>query len=87
LCPGLTYSEFHDTAEFEGYNRTSTPRLLWMTSDQVVLDSLRALRTDQVIVVTGRINKLYTELARLSLVRTMARKLVTVFRGDQRHLA
>jgi uncharacterized protein len=84
LCPGFTHSEFHATPEWAGFTGRSIPEILWQSSDQVALESLRALRTGEVIVVTGRLNRLYTKLARLGVVRAVARKVVTVFRGDPR---
>ena len=32
LCPGFTYTEFHDTPEYTGFNRRKIPRILWLTS-------------------------------------------------------
>src|SRR5262249_14973249 len=38
LCPGFTYSEFHDTL---GVSRDGTPKSLWHSANFVVSDSLR----------------------------------------------
>ena len=48
LCPGFTYSEFHDTM---GADRNRIPRSLWLSSDYVVDESLRALDRDKVVVI------------------------------------
>ena len=50
LCPGFTLSEFHDTMHF---NRGTIPAWMWMSADEVVDTSLRALDRDQLIVVPG----------------------------------
>jgi short-subunit dehydrogenase len=54
LCPGFTTSEFHDTPEYEGFNRGQVPGPLWMSADAVAEGSLAALASDDVIVVPGR---------------------------------
>jgi short-subunit dehydrogenase len=53
LCPGFTYSGFHDVM---GEDRHAmAPKSLWLTADQVVADSLRALSsgTGPLFVVPG----------------------------------
>ncbi len=50
LCPGFTLSEFHDTMHFD---RKTLPDWMWMSSDEVVDASLRALDRDQLIVIPG----------------------------------
>lgn len=54
LCPGFTYSEFHETPEYAGFDRGQIPEPLWMSAGQVVEESLAALPGDRVIVVPGR---------------------------------
>src|ERR1700733_2212781 len=48
LCPGFTYSEFHDRI---GMNRASIPKSLWLTAEFVAAESLRGFDRGQVIVV------------------------------------
>jgi short-subunit dehydrogenase len=50
LCPGFTYSEFHDRM---GVDRNPIPKQLWMTADFVVAESLRGFDRGQVVVVPG----------------------------------
>jgi len=50
LCPGFTLSEFHDAMHFD---RKAIPRWMWMSADEVVAASLRALDRDQLIVIPG----------------------------------
>ena len=50
LCPGFTYSEFHDTM---GIAREGIPRWLWMDAGAVVEASLRGLDSGKLFVVPG----------------------------------
>jgi uncharacterized protein len=62
LCPGFTYSEFHDRI---GMNRGSIPKSLWLTPDFVVAESLRGFDRGQVIVVPGWRYKLMVAVMRM----------------------
>jgi hypothetical protein len=50
LCPGFTITEFHENL---GIDRRLIPAWLWMTADDVVDTSLRALGSRKVIVIPG----------------------------------
>jgi short-subunit dehydrogenase len=50
LCPGFTYSEFHDVA---GIERGSISRSLWLRAEDVVRESLDKFRPGQLYVVPG----------------------------------
>jgi hypothetical protein len=50
LCPGFTLSEFHDAMHFD---RKAIPAWMWMSADEVVDASLRALDHDQLFVIPG----------------------------------
>jgi len=50
LCPGFTLSEFHDTMHFD---RKAIPAWMWMSADEVVDTSLRALDRDRLFVIPG----------------------------------
>lgn len=67
LCPGFTYSEFHDTAHFEQFDRASVPKGLWMTSEDVAADSLRALNNRQVVHISGMKNRLLVLLSSIMM--------------------
>jgi len=58
LCPGFTYSEFHDNRQRVGFRRSDVPRFLWGEADDVVEASLSALPKGKLIVVPGTINKI-----------------------------
>jgi len=64
LCPGFTYSGFHDTEELKNFRRSQIPKLLWMKADAVVSESLRAFDRGKVLCIPGRVNRLTAALAR-----------------------
>ncbi len=50
LCPGFTYTEFHDVA---GIDRGTIPGWLWMKADDVVSAALAGLESNRLFVVPG----------------------------------
>ncbi len=66
LCPGFTYSEFHDVA---GVDRASIPKSLWMKAEDVVDASLAGLRQRKLFVVPGWRYKLIVALVNRIPVR------------------
>ncbi len=65
LCPGFTYTEFHDVDEMDSFKRSSIPRFLWLSAPQVVSTSLRDLRRGRVVCVPGWQYKIISSLAQL----------------------
>lgn len=58
LCPGMTYSGFHDLPEFKGFERSQIPSFMWMKAEKVVEMSLSSLRnSDTVTFIPGFVNK------------------------------
>jgi short-subunit dehydrogenase len=56
LCPGFTYSEFHDvTGSREMMSKL--PKWLWMDADTVVQQGLDAVERGDAVHVNGRINR------------------------------
>lgn len=70
LCPGFTYSEFHDVM---GVERSFLPRIFWMEASDVVKESLRGLRTGQEIVIPGAGYRVLAFFIRLPLSAPLAR--------------
>lgn len=56
LCPGFTYTEFHDVPDAK-MDRGLVPRFMWMSADRVVKISLGALNRRRVICVPGLVNR------------------------------
>lgn len=50
LCPGFTYTEFHDVL---GSDRSRIPKQLWMPAQFVVAESVKAVASRKLIVVPG----------------------------------
>jgi short-subunit dehydrogenase len=48
LCPGYTYTEFHDVMQVD---RAAVPKFLWLKADYVVEASLRGLDRGKVFVI------------------------------------
>jgi short-subunit dehydrogenase len=67
LCPGFTYSEFHDVM---GMDRGSIPKWLWWTADDIVNASLNGLAKGKVVVIPGRFYR-----ARVGMMRCIPRTL------------
>jgi len=70
LCPGLTYSGFHQTDEFKGKDVYSAyPKIAWMTSEKVVDISLKAVKKKRVVVITGLRNRLFMKIINSGILR------------------
>jgi len=60
LCPGFTYSEFHDVAGLD--RRSLAPAAFWLTAEEVVEASLDGLRRGKLFVIPGWRYRLLTSL-------------------------
>jgi uncharacterized protein len=71
VCPGFTYSEFHDvTGTRDKMNQV--PRVLWLTADAVAQEGYDAVMRGDSVVVNGRIYRLLVWLNG-ALPRSVAR--------------
>ena len=50
VCPGFTHTEFHDRASMD---MTAVPKLLWLSTDQVVREALRDLDRGRTVSIAG----------------------------------
>jgi len=57
LCPGFTYSEFHDTDIMKGFQRSWFQSEQWMKAEDVVSLSLDAVKSKSVIFIPGEMNR------------------------------
>jgi uncharacterized protein len=64
VCPGFTYSEFHDVNGTRG-QVSQMPSWMWKTADEVVDIGLRAVEAGDPVCVTGGANKAIAGLVRL----------------------
>ena len=75
LCPGFTYTEFHDTPELaDSFDRSEIPSFLWLSADRVVNMSLRALKHNRVICVTGLRYKILIAILRNRWLRPIIKR-------------
>lgn len=65
LCPGFTWSEFHDVNGTRDLARQSMPAWLWMGADEVAEAGLEALEANRPVCVPGAPNKAIAALAKL----------------------
>jgi uncharacterized protein len=79
LCPGFTVTEFHDTVEFQAFDRTQVPRYMWMSADDVVIASLKALRHPHVTYIPGWQNRLLVAMTQ-SRIKSIVRPLLNQIR-------
>lgn len=74
LCPGFTFSEFHDVNGMR--SKVSTmPRFMWMTANEVAEQAFAASEKGAAILVNGRFNRFVAALTKL-LPEALALKLV-----------
>ncbi|TGN14134.1 SDR family NAD(P)-dependent oxidoreductase [Leptospira ilyithenensis] len=75
LCPGLTHSDFHQRA---GIEKSKYPSLLWQNANEVVEESLSALRYNKAVCITGVVNQGAISLTEL-MPRALLRKTAGLF--------
>ena len=65
LCPGLTYSEFHDVDGSRARLEAATPEWMWMGADEVAAHGYEAVEANRPVSVTGAPNKAIAASAKL----------------------
>lgn len=65
LCPGFTYSEFHDAAGFTEQQTKAIPEWLWMGADEVAAAGYEAAEANRPICVPGAPSKTIAALAKV----------------------
>jgi len=73
LCPGFTYTEFHDHRKLAGFTRAGIPEFMWGNAGDVVRASLRALEREKVICVPGLLNQILAAFGRNPLTSGLLR--------------
>ncbi|HEV2538249.1 MAG TPA: SDR family oxidoreductase [Frateuria sp.] len=64
LCPGFTWSEFHDVTGTRALVG-KLPRIMWQDAGAVVREGIDAVERGTVVQVTGRVNRTIKALAKL----------------------
>jgi short-subunit dehydrogenase len=65
VCPGFTWSEFHDVNGTRDRVSKGTPRWAWQAAEAVVEEGWAATEAGRAVVVTGGANKAVAALAKL----------------------
>jgi short-subunit dehydrogenase len=65
LCPGFTYSEFHDVNGTRAQISASTPPWLWLGADEVAATGYEAVEANRAVCVPGAPNKAIAAFAKL----------------------
>jgi hypothetical protein len=76
LFPGLTRSEFFDRPEIGG-KTINVPNFLWMSSEEVVEESLKSLRRNHVICLPGLKNRIMLKVLQNTRFLALIRKLIS----------
>ena len=82
VCPGFTYSEFHDVIGTRAAV-SRLPRVMWMDATTVAAHGYRAAMDGHVVYVNGRLNAVIAWLARVlpqRLVRSVVRRTGRAYR-------
>ena len=83
LCPGYTYTEFHDRPDLTNFQRSSIPKALCSSAEQVVSESLRGLEKGKRIVVPGTFNRIFASLGRRSIFAPLLRAMAVRARSKR----
>jgi uncharacterized protein len=82
LCPGFTYSEFHDVNGMRG-QVSQLPTWMWMDADTVARQAYDAVMRGDIVYVNGRMNRLTVALARYApdwLMNNVLKRFAKKFR-------
>ena len=64
VCPGFTYSEFHDVNGMRG-RMSRMPAFMWMDADTVARQGYDAVMRGKMVYVNGRVNRAIAYLSRV----------------------
>jgi hypothetical protein len=82
LCPGFTYSEFHDV-NLMRQQVSQLPKWLWMDADTVAVQAYDAVMRGDIVHVTGRVYRTLILLARYTpdwLLNGVLKRFAKTFR-------
>lgn len=82
LCPGFTYSEFHDVNNTRGLV-SKMPNYMWQTAEDVARSGYESVERNVPVRVTGGVNKTIAAIAKLlpdGLARSWVRSQSSKFR-------
>jgi short-subunit dehydrogenase len=82
LCPGFTYSEFHDVNGMRG-QVSQLPRWMWMDADTVARQAYDASMRGDMVCINGRVNQAIVTVTRYApqwLVNRVLKRIAKKFR-------
>ncbi|MDE2278624.1 MAG: SDR family NAD(P)-dependent oxidoreductase [Xanthomonadaceae bacterium] len=86
LCPGFTYSEFHDVTGTRAL-MDKMPGFMWQSADEVVKEGIAAVERGDAVHVTGRVNRIIKSMFKLMpdklALRLSARQARRYRRSDE----
>lgn len=65
LCPGMTYTEFHDVTQTRTEVERAVPGFMWLDAHDVARAGFEAVMAGQFVCIPGRANKGVAALARV----------------------
>src|SRR6266508_2121240 len=81
LCPGFVPTEFLDHPDYEVLQvKHKIPQWLWTSAEEVVEQSFRSLKRDQVICIPGFKNRIFVAMARVGLAGVLTQSLAKSLR-------
>ncbi len=66
LCPGFTYSEFHDVTGTRDEVQATAPDWVWLGADEVAAAGYEACEANRAICVTGAANKAIAAVSKIA---------------------
>lgn len=72
VCPGFTYSEFHDVTGTRPIV-SKMPKWMWLSAEAVAREGMEAVERGEAVHVTGRVNRAIKSLMKLLPDRTALR--------------
>jgi short-subunit dehydrogenase len=72
LCPGFTRTDFHDTPDYAPFDKAQVPAPFWLSADDVVTASFRALRRDEAVCVPGLMYRVIATVLRTGALQFFA---------------
>lgn len=87
LCPGFTWSEFHDvTRTREKMNEL--PGYMWLTAEEVVRQGIAAVERGEAVYIPGRVNRFIKAVVQLMpdrLASRLSARQGTRYRNSETH--
>jgi short-subunit dehydrogenase len=83
LCPGFTWSEFHDVTQTRD-KMDKLPDYMWLTSDEVVRQGIDAVERGDSVYIPGKVNRFIKTMIQLmpdKLAQSLSARQATRYRN------